>query len=99
MKILFDQGTPLPLRRQLPGHRIDTVSERGWSGLANGELLDAEGDGYEVLVTTDQNIKHQKNLIGRRRHCCLDVNCLAPDSASRTGHRRGGRRRNAAHHS
>ena len=51
MNVLFDQGVPVPLRRQLPGHRIDTLFERGWSSLANGELLDAgEADGYEVLV-------------------------------------------------
>jgi hypothetical protein len=67
MKVLFDQGVPVPLRRQLPGHQIDTLFERGWSSLANGELLDAgEADGYEVLVSTDQNIKHQQNLAGRR---------------------------------
>ena len=67
MKVLFDQGVPVPLRRHLPGHQVDTLFERGWSSLANGELLDAgEADGYEVLVSTDQNIKHQQNLAGRR---------------------------------
>jgi hypothetical protein len=58
---------PVPLRRELPGHAVDTLFERGWSQLENGSLLDAaERDGYEVLVTTDQNIKHQQNLAGRR---------------------------------
>ena len=34
--------------------------------LANGELLDAvEGDGIDVLVTTDSNLKHQQNISGR----------------------------------
>ena len=67
MKVLFDQGVPVPLRRELRGHRIDTLSERGWSQLGNGELLDAaEGAGYEVLVTTDQNLKHQQNQARRR---------------------------------
>ena len=67
MKILFDQGVPVPLRRHLPGHAVDTLFERGWSNLANGELLDAaEADGYEVLVTTDQNPRHQQNLSRRR---------------------------------
>jgi hypothetical protein len=60
MKILFDQGTPVPLRRHLTGHRVDTVFERGWSTLENGDLLDtAEQDGYGLLVATDQNLKHQ----------------------------------------
>ena len=29
MKILFDQGTPAPLRRYLAGHSVDTAYERG----------------------------------------------------------------------
>ena len=67
MKVLFDQGVPVPLRRHLPGLQVDTLFERGWSALANGDLLDdAEAHDYQVLVTTDQNIRHQQNLAGRR---------------------------------
>ena len=63
MRILFDQGTPGPLRDHLSDHAIDTASERGWSELSNGDLLDhAEREGYQLLVTTDQNIRHQQNL-------------------------------------
>lgn len=54
MKILFDQGTPVPLRRHLTGHVVDTTFEHGWSNLENGELLDAaERDDYELLITKD----------------------------------------------
>jgi predicted nuclease of predicted toxin-antitoxin system len=67
MKILFDQGTPAPLRRHLPGHLVDTAFERAWSHLENGELLDAaERDGYRLLITTDQNLKHPQQLGGRQ---------------------------------
>lgn len=67
MKILFDQGTPAPLRRHLAGHTVDTAFERAWSGLTNGDLLDrAEEDGYQLLITTDQNLRRQQNLAGRR---------------------------------
>ena len=67
MKMLFDQGTPAPLRRHLAGHSVDTAYERGWSDLPNGDLLDsAELDGYELLITTDQNIRYQQNLGGRQ---------------------------------
>ena len=67
MKILFDQGTPAPLRRHLAGHTVDTASERGWSDLDNGDLIEqAEREGYELLITTDQNIRYQQNLTGRR---------------------------------
>ena len=67
MKILFDQGTPRPLRDFLPEHMVDTSARKGWSELSNGELLDiAESEGYELLITTDQNLQHQQNLVGRR---------------------------------
>ena len=77
MKILFDQGTPVPLQRHLTGHIVDTVFERGWSNLDNGELLDAaERDGYGWLITTDQNLKYQQNLGGR--HLAIPFDLLAP---------------------
>lgn len=67
MKILFDQGTPAPLRRALPKHEVATAFERGWAALQNGELLRAaEAEGFEVLVTTDQNLRYQQNLPERR---------------------------------
>ncbi len=44
-----------------------TAYERGWSELRNGELLDvAEKEGFEVLVTTDLNLRYQQNLQARR---------------------------------
>ena len=67
MKILFDHGTPAPLRRHLRGHSVDTAAEKGWDSLANGDLIDrAEQEGYEVLITTDQSMRYQQNLLGRR---------------------------------
>ena len=67
MLVLFDQGTPAPLRRSLPNHTVETAYERGWSALENGELLRAaEVAGFEVLVTTDLNLWYQQNLTERR---------------------------------
>lgn len=66
MKILFDQGTPVPLRQGLPAHQTDTAYEQGWETLENGALLTAaEQEGYQVLVTTDQNLRYQQNLTTR----------------------------------
>jgi hypothetical protein len=66
MRVLFDQGTPVPLRTWLAGHEVSTAYQLGWSGLTNGELLEsAEREGYEVLVTTDTNLRHQQNLGAR----------------------------------
>ena len=57
----------MPLRDFLPRHEVATAYERGWSTFRNGELLDAaELQGFEVLVTTDSNLKHQQNLASRR---------------------------------
>ena len=67
MKILFDQGAPQPLRRHLPQHVVDTAFERGWSHLSNGDLLNAaEQDDYQLLITTDQNLRYQQSLGGRQ---------------------------------
>jgi hypothetical protein len=67
VRLLFDHGTPVPLRQSLTHHEVSTAYERGWSQLRNGELLDAaEKAGVEVLVTTDLNLKHQQNLKLRR---------------------------------
>ena len=67
MRVLFDHGTPAPLRRELVGHEVTTAYERSWSALKNGELIAAaEAGDFEVLVTTDKNLKYQQNLAGRR---------------------------------
>ena len=67
MKVLFDQGTPVPLRRHLADHAVSTTFEEGWSELSNGQLLDAaERAGFELLVTTDGNLQYQQNLKERR---------------------------------
>ncbi len=67
MRVLFDQGTPAPLRHGLSHHEVATAYERGWAQLKNDELLDAaENSGFVVLVTTDTNLKYQQNLSSRR---------------------------------
>ena len=67
MKFLFDQGTPVPLRNHLPHYAVETAYERGWSGLSNGDLLArAEAEGFDALITTDQNLRYQQNLAGRK---------------------------------
>lgn len=67
MKLLFDQGTPVPLRDHLPHHTVETAYERGWSNLKNGDLLaHAEADEFDALITTDQNLPFQQNLTGRK---------------------------------
>lgn len=67
MKLLFDQGTPVPLRQALNRHKVITAYERGWQMLQNGDLLAAaEADGFEAIITTDQNLRYQQNLSERQ---------------------------------
>jgi hypothetical protein len=66
MRILFDQGTPAPLRYSLSGHVVATASEMGWGKLSNGDLLRAAEGAFDLLITTDQNLRYQQNLSGRR---------------------------------
>jgi hypothetical protein len=67
MLILFDNGTPAPLRYALKGHVVVEAIERGWDRLLNGELIAAaEAAGFELLLTTDKNMRYQQNLTGRK---------------------------------
>jgi hypothetical protein len=83
VRILFDQGTPVPLRDSLAQHAVSTAYERGWSSLSNGELLDAaEREGFEVFVTTDSRLRHQQNLSKRT----IAIVCLLSTSWPRIRH-------------
>ncbi len=67
MLILFDNGTPAPLRYALKAHTVVEAIERGWDRLVNGELIAAaEVAGFEILLTTDKNMRYQQNLKGRK---------------------------------
>lgn len=67
MRILFDQATPVQIRRFLKDHTVITAEQQRWSTLSNGQLLRAAEDaGFDVLVTPDQNLPHQQNLTGWR---------------------------------
>ena len=51
----------------MPLHTIATAGEMGWETLSNGLLLStAEAAGFDLLLTTDQRIRYQQNLQGRR---------------------------------
>ena len=67
MRVLFDQATPVPLRSFLSGHTVRTAAQERWDRLPNGELLKAaEAAGFDVLPTTDKNLRYQQNLRGRK---------------------------------
>ncbi len=67
MLIVFDQATPVPIRPYLEGHTVRTAAQQGWDQLRNGELLTvAEEAGFDLLLTTDKNMRYQQNL-GKRK--------------------------------
>jgi hypothetical protein len=67
MLIIFDQATPVPVRPYLEGHTVRTAAQQGWDKLRNGDLLNAaEEAGFDLLLTTDKNMRYQQNLAGRR---------------------------------
>jgi hypothetical protein len=68
LRILFDKNVPVGVRRFLVGHEVRTVVEMDWPPqLENGKLLKAaEAAAFDVMVTSDQNIRYQQNLTGMK---------------------------------
>jgi len=61
MRILLDESLPRKLALEFIGHEVQTVQERGWSGLSNGELLQTASREFDALATGDQNLEYQQN--------------------------------------
>lgn len=66
MRILLDECVPWPMRRLLPKHSCTNVQAVGWGGIKNGELLRLAETEFDLFITSDQNIRYQQNLAGRR---------------------------------
>jgi hypothetical protein len=67
MFVLFDNSTPRGIARSLEIHTVKETRDQGWDTLRNGDLLNAaEAAGFDVLLTTDKNIRYQQNLANRR---------------------------------
>jgi hypothetical protein len=62
MKVLLDECVPRKLRREIANREVRTVTESGWSGLKNGELLALAEVEFDVFLTVDQNLIFQQNL-------------------------------------
>jgi predicted nuclease of predicted toxin-antitoxin system len=63
-RVLLDEQLPRDLVRALKGVQADTVHDRHWDGLQNGELLRLASAEYDVFVTMDRNLPYQQNLGG-----------------------------------
>lgn len=63
MRVLLDECVPRPLKREFPGHDVNTVVEMGWGSKRNSELLALMlAGGFNVFVTVDQNLEFQQNI-------------------------------------
>ena len=63
MKVLLDENLPKGLKQDFPEHEIFTVRDKNWNSKKNGELIRLMiDDGFDILITFDQNITHQQNL-------------------------------------
>jgi len=47
----------------MEGVSAETVFDRGWSSLTNGELLQAAAPDFDAFLTADQNLPYQQNLL------------------------------------
>ena len=66
-RILLDRKAPIGRRQILAGDDVVTAFDMGWETVTNGKLLDAaEREGFNRLVTSDQNPRYEQNLAGRR---------------------------------
>jgi hypothetical protein len=66
MRVLLDECVPRKLKRELAEHQVLTVTEHGWSGITNGQLLTLAEVEFDVFLTVDQNLKYQQNLTDSR---------------------------------
>jgi predicted nuclease of predicted toxin-antitoxin system len=64
MKILLDECVTKKFKRHLsPDYDVKTVSEMGYQGLKNGNLLKtAIADGFDMLLTIDKNMAFQHKI-------------------------------------
>jgi predicted nuclease of predicted toxin-antitoxin system len=66
LRILLDNCVPWRLGLALIGHEVSSVVHLGWANLPDGELLEAMGDRFDLLVTVDKNLQFQQHLCRRR---------------------------------
>jgi hypothetical protein len=60
--VLLEENLDWRLRRDLPGHTVESVPLIGWAGLKNGDLLTKAQQQFDALLTMDGNMVHQQNL-------------------------------------
>jgi hypothetical protein len=62
MRVLLDACVPNGLRRAITRHDVSTASERGWSALPDGALLDKVAGSFDVFISVDRSLPFQQRL-------------------------------------
>lgn len=64
VRLLLDECVPRPLLREFRAQEASHVGDLGWKGKENGELIALmRTHGFTCLVTVDQNLGYQQNLL------------------------------------
>ncbi len=61
MRVLLDECVPKRLRSELSQHSVKTVTESGWAGIKNGDLLRLAAADFDCFVTVDRNLQFQQS--------------------------------------
>jgi hypothetical protein len=63
MKILLDECVTKRLIPYLSEHDVFTVTQQGWNGFRNGQLMKrAVENNFDFLITIDKNLQFQQNI-------------------------------------
>ena len=62
MRILLDECVPRRFRLHPPEYEVRTVPDMGWASFKNGDLLAVASGKFDVLLTTDQRLRYQRNI-------------------------------------
>ncbi len=63
MRLLLDENLPKRLKQDFAEHEIYTASDKGWTGISNGRLLELLIENkFNALLTFDKNLQFQQNF-------------------------------------
>lgn len=62
MRILLDNCVHYRAKTLFSPHDVMHARDLGWRELSNGELIAQAAARFDVLATTDKNIRHEQNL-------------------------------------
>lgn len=60
MRLILDECLPRRLGLELAGHLVATVSQAGWAGISNGQLLARIVGNNDAFITVDKNLPAQQ---------------------------------------